>query len=222
MRAKMRNPSRCIPSRFIIGAVCLIMGWVSVSNAHPHMWVDLKSQIILDGNDKVSAIYQEWLFDDFFSAAMLEEAALHPDGVEVAIKQKAAELMENLKPYNYFTLAKRDGVTLPLIQQGEAVAEIRENRFWMGFTVLMKSPVDPASQAFSYAIFDPTYYIEMYHAEGETISFQGTAPDNCRTEILQPNPSADAIALSQSSSLDDNPDTTIGRLFAETIHVTCK
>lgn len=217
MRAKMRNPLR-----FIIGAVCLIMGWVSVSNAHPHMWVDLKSQIILDGNDKVSAIYQEWLFDDFFSAAMLEEAALHPDGVAVAIKQKGAELMKNLKPYNYFTLAKRDGVTMPLIQQGEVVAEIRENRVWMGFTVSIESPVNLASQAFSYAIFDPTYYIEMYHAEGETISFQGTAPDNCGTEILQPNPSSDAIALSRSSSLDANPDNTIGRLFAETIHVTCK
>lgn len=216
MPAKMRN----FP-RYIIGAVCLIMGWVSVSSAHPHMWVDLKSQIILDDNDKVSAIYQEWLFDDFFSAAMLEEAALHPDGVESAIKQKVAELMENLKPYNYFTLAKRDGVTLPLIQLGGAVAEIRENRVWMRFTVSIESPVDLAAQAFSYAIFDPTYYIEMYHAEGETISFQGNAPDNCGTEILQPNPSADAIALSRSSSLDANPDNTIGRLFAETIRVTC-
>jgi hypothetical protein len=39
---------------------------------------------------------------------------------------------------------------------------------------------------------------------------------------VQPNPSADAIALSQSASLDANPDNTIGRLFAETVHVKCQ
>ena len=198
------------------------MGFVSVSNAHPHMWVDLKSQIILDDNENVSAIYQEWLFDDFFSAAMIEEAGLHPDGVDVAIRQKVAELMENLQPYNYFTVAKRDGATMPLVQLGQAVAEIRDNRVLMGFTVAVESRVDLAAQDFSYAIFDPTYYIEMYHAEGATITFKGDAPDNCGVEIIQPNPSADAIALSQSASLDANPDTTIGRLFAETVRVKCK
>ena len=217
MLVKMHNLRQCI-----ISACCLIIGSVSVSIAHPHMWVDLKSQIILDGNEKVSAIYQEWLFDDFFSAAMIEEAALHPEGVEIAIRQKIDELMQNLEPYNYFTVAKRGEDTLPLTQRGDVVAEIRENRVWMGFTVAIENHVDLKEQNFSYAIFDPTYYIEMYHPEGAIVSFDGDAPDDCGVEIVQPNPSAEAIALSRSASLDANPDNTIGRLFAETVRVECK
>ena len=58
-------------------------------------------------------------------------------------------------------------------------------------------------------------------AEGETVSFFGDIPSSCSTKIEQPNPSADAVALSQSTTLDNNADDTVGRLFAETVHVSC-
>ena len=196
--------------------------WATLANAHPHMWVDLKSRIILHDDSSPSAINQEWLFDDFFSTALIEEAGLHPDGLEAGLQQEIIEIMTNLQPYNYFTLVKRNGEPMPLTWIGQANAEIRENRVWMEFTVAIDSPIDLVTQKFTYAIFDPTYYIEMFHAEGQTITFEGDAPAGCGTVIEQPNPSADAIALSQSASLDANPDYTIGRLFAETVHVKCQ
>ncbi len=206
----------------LLAAWCLSIGSTKIANAHPHMWVDLKSRIVLHRDASPSAIQQEWLFDDFFSTALIEEAGLHPDGLEAGLRGEISEIMMNLRPYDYFTLVKRDGVPMPLKWVGEVTAEIRGNRVWMGFTVAIEGPVDLGTQKFSYAIFDPTYYIEMFHAEGETIPFDGRAPAGCGTEIEQPNPSADAIALSQSPSLDANPDNTIGRLFAETVHVKCQ
>ena len=200
----------------------LSTGWATLANSHPHMWVDLKSRIVLRDDARSPAINQEWLFDDFFSTALIEEAGLHPDGLEAGLQQEITEIMKNLKSYDYFTLVKRDGKPLPLTWIGQANAEIRGNRVWMGFTVAIDSPIDLATQKFTYAIFDPTYYIEMFHAEGQTITFEGDAPAGCSTEIEQPNPSADAIALSQSASLDADPDYTIGRLFAETVHVKCQ
>ena len=200
----------------------LSIGWTTLANAHPHMWVDLKSQIVLHDDGGPSAINQEWLFDDFFSTALIEEASLHPDGIEAGLRQEITEIMSNLQPYDYFTLVKRDGESLPLTWIGDATAEVRGNRVLMRFTVTIEGPIDLVTQKFSYAIFDPTYYIEMFHAEGQTIAFEGGTPAGCSTEIEQPNPSAEAIALSQSVSLDVNPDNTIGRLFAETVHVKCQ
>ena len=100
-----------------------------------------------------------------------------------------------------------------------AVCKAQRPHFELGLEI--DDHVDLAVQNFSYAIFDPTYYIEMFHPEGDTIAFEGNAPADCGTWIEQPNPSADAIALSQSASLDAKPDDTIGRLFAETVHVKC-
>jgi ABC-type uncharacterized transport system substrate-binding protein len=207
---------------WFLGALCVIAGPVTLATAHPHMWVDLESRIVLHDDASPASIHQKWLFDDFFSTALIEEAGLHPDGVGAGIQQQITEIMVNLQPYDYFTVIKRGDDTLPLALVGDVTAGIRENRVWMDFTVAIESHVDLAAQNFSYAIFDPTYYIEMFHREGETIAFDGDAPAGCGTEIVQPNPSADAIALSQSASLDANPDDTIGRLFAETVHVKCQ
>ena len=207
---------------WFLAALCLISGPITLATAHPHMWVDLESRIVLNDDASPASIHQEWLFDDFFSTALIEEAGLHPDGVGAGIQQQITEIMVNLHPYDYFTVIKRGDDTLPLALVGDVTAGIRENRVWMDFTVAIESHVDLVAQNFSYAIFDPTYYIEIFHREGETIVFDGDAPAGCGTEIVQPNPSADAIALSQSASLDANPDDTIGRLFAETVHVKCQ
>ena len=205
-----------------LAAWCLITMPAMVATAHPHMWVDLKSRIVLRDDASPASIHQEWLFDDFFSTALIEEASLHPDGLGAGIQQQITEIMANLEPYDYFNVIKRGNDALPLVLVGDVTAGIRDNRVWMDFTVAIESHVDLAAQNFSYAIFDPTYYIEMFHREGETITIDGDAPAGCSTEIVQPNPSADAIALSQSASLDANPDDTIGRLFAETVHVKCQ
>ncbi len=194
----------------------------SAAAAHPHMWIDLKSRIILQDDGQVSGIYQEWLFDDFFSTALLEEAARHPQGVAKGVRQHVATIMDNLEPYEYFTLIEMDGTPVPLYLDGDFTAEIRENRVWVNFTVSLKRSVDLTSNKFTYAVFDPTYYIEMFHAENETFSFEGDAPDGCSPKIIEPNPSANAISLSQSAGLDAIPDDTIGRLFAETVAVTCR
>jgi ABC-type uncharacterized transport system substrate-binding protein len=58
---------------------CLVAP-VSLIRAHPHMWVDLNSQIVMGDDGMVTAINQEWLFDDFFSTALIEDATNHPQG----------------------------------------------------------------------------------------------------------------------------------------------
>ena len=93
---------------------CLSISWAKLANAHPHMWVDLKSRIVLHDDANPSAISQEWLFDDFFSTALIEEAGLHPDGLEAGLQQEITEIMKNLQPYDYFTLVKRNGEPVPL------------------------------------------------------------------------------------------------------------
>ena len=61
----------------------------------------------------------------------------------------------------------------------------------------------------------------MFHLDDAIVSFSGNVPDGCSATIRQPNPSSEAIALSQSTTLDDDPNQMIGRLFAETVLVKC-
>ena len=200
----------------------LIFYLVTPVVAHPHMWIDLETRVILNDHDGLIAIQQTWLFDDFYSAAVIEEAALDPGGVEVGIQKDVNTLMTALEPYSYFTTVKHGNKTLSLTLVGDVEWKVIQKRVQMSFKTVIDERIDLNAQSLSYAIFDPTYYIEMVHFDDAIVKIEGKAASSCHSRIEQPNPSAEAVALSQSAALDSNPDDTIGRLFAETVYVNCR
>ena len=188
---------------------------------HPHMWVDLESRVVLNIDDGSVAIQQVWLFDDFFSTSVIEDSSLYPGGTNAGIQKEIERITEALEPYNYYTEIEMGGKKLSSTLVGDVSWEVIDNRIKMRFTVAPKESSVSGVQGWSYAIFDPTYYIEMLHVEGASITIDGDLAQKCSAWIEQPNPSADAVALSQSATLDNNADDTVGRLFAETVHVSC-
>jgi ABC-type uncharacterized transport system substrate-binding protein len=194
---------------------------ISLSEAHPHIWVDLRSQIILGGESHVSGIRQEWLFDEFYSAVLIEEALSNPNGLEAGLQSEMQQILVDLQPYNYFNFVVVDENRVQLGTVESFRTQVLENRIWMSFTAPVPNGVDIKQQSFSYSIFDPTYYSEMLYVDDASVVFSEKAPDGCAAEIRQPNPSTEAVALSQLPSLDFNPDSTIGQLFAETVVVKC-
>ena len=202
--------------------VSCLMAPVSPVTAHPHMWIDLNSQVVIGNDGKAIAVYQEWLFDDFFSTALIEDAAKHSNGIQAGLTAEVNIILEGLQAYNFFTLVTVNDEIVPADGISGVDVEIRGQRVWMSFTMQIAEPVDLKTQQFSYAVFDPTYYIEMFHLDDAVVSFSGNVPDGCSATIRQPNPSSEAIALSQSTTLDDDPNQMIGRLFAETVLVKCQ
>ena len=199
----------------------LTLSWVTSALGHPHMWVDLESRVVLNIDDGRVVIQQIWLFDDFFSTSVIEDASLDPGGTNAGIQKEIDRITEALKPYNYYTEIEMGGKNLSSTLVGDVTWEVIENRIKMSFTVAPNESSVSDVQGWSYAIFDPTYYIEMLHEEGATITIDGDLAQKCSSWIEQPNPSADAVALSQSITLDNNADDTVGRFFAETVHVSC-
>jgi len=204
-----------------LAATTFFIALSSVTSAlgHPHMWVDLESRVVLNIDDGSVAIQQVWLFDDFFSTSVTEDSSLYPGGINAGIQKEIERITEALKPYNYYTEIEMGGKNLSSTLVGDVTWEVIQNRIEMRFTLAPNESSD--LQGWSYAIFDPTYYIEMLHAEGSSITIDGDFAQKCNSWIEQPNPSADAVALSQSTTLDNNADDTLGRFFAETVHVSC-
>ena len=199
----------------------LTLSWVTSALGHPHMWVDLESRVVLNIDDGRVVIQQIWLFDDFFSTSVIEDASLDPGGINAGIQKEIDRITEALEPYNYYTEIEMGGKNLSSTLVGDVTWEVIQNRIKLRFTIAPNKSSVSDVQGWSYAIFDPTYYIEMLHEEGATITIDGDLTQKCSSWIEQPNPSADAVALSQSITLDNNADDTVGRFFAETVHVSC-
>lgn len=208
--------------KVMILAVCLLACLPVSLKSHPHMWIDLQSEVVFGKDNQIAAISQQWLLGYFSSAALLEDASLHPDGVSAGLDKQVGDIINNLHEWNYFTHVMIDGEPASIDRVTGYKASIQDNRVRIEFTTALLAPAELSVSSFSYSIYDPTYYIEMFHSENAVIGFSGQTGIECEGIITEPDPSSEAVQLSQSPELDSEPDGTLGQLFAETVRVSCQ
>ena len=205
--------------------VALILGLASAAgrvSAHPHVWIDVRTTVVTDDQGRVTGVDQEWLFDPIYSAYVTGGMNPASDKGRKALNDLIDESMKNLREYDYFVRVRGDGAKLSLDDVREYSAQMQGDRMLYRFTIPLAEPVDPRKHDLDVAVFDPTYYIEMVHLEGDVVAFRGPNPAGCGARILQPNPDMDAIAQAQSMDRDATADDTLGAQFAETVIITCK
>jgi ABC-type uncharacterized transport system substrate-binding protein len=191
------------------------------ARAHPHAWIDLRTRVIMNDEGRLAALELEWLFDDFYTAYIAEEFAEEGRPASEFLPEVASTNLANLAEYDYFTDVRLDGERLPLGEVSGAATGLREKRLWLRFEVPLVEPVDPDSGRLTFAVYDPTYYIEILYLEGEIIGFTGPGAEACVGRIVPPNPSFEAIARASALDATESGGDELGELFAETVVVEC-
>jgi ABC-type uncharacterized transport system substrate-binding protein len=189
--------------------------------AHPHAWIDLRTRVIMNDQGRLAALELDWLFDDFYTAYIAEEFAEEGRPASEFLPEVASTNLANLAEYDYFTDVRLNGERLPLGEVSGAETGLREKRLWLRFEVPLVEPVDPDSGRLTFAVYDPTYYIEILYLEGEAINFTGPGAEACVGRIVPPNPSFEAIARASALDATESGGDGLGELFAETVVVEC-
>lgn len=191
--------------------------------AHPHGWIDLRSVMIFDDEGRVEAIRVHWLFDEYYTVFATEDMDADGDGNpdQDQIEALAENNITNLKDYDYFVYMKADG-------EQPAYGEVTHYETYMVgiqlamvFTVPLAEPVDPKAVDFEYAVYDPTYWIEVLHVPGNPILIEGGAPEDCGYDLVLPNPDFETVSLAQALDRDETAGATLGQHFAERVVLTC-
>ncbi|USG63111.1 DUF1007 family protein [Sneathiella marina] len=191
--------------------------------AHPHVWTDMTVEVLFDEKGGVTGLRQIWLFDDYYTAYAIEGTDLDGDG-----KPDPAKLdeimkvnMEQLREYGYFTDAAFNNEPLKLKPVTEMSTRMRGNRLEMSFVTAFETPVASAAKGFTYAIYDPTYYVEMLHAETDNPVVLTGAPAGCTYRLIPPNPDPSAVAQAAMLDASVRGETGLGAFFAERVSLTC-
>ncbi len=210
-------------------AICLVLtalatGMIlspSSSQAHPHAWIDLRSRVLLDDQGRVRALQLDWVFDDYYTVA-IAEAGEPVDQVSGDLWTSLAKRnLTNLADYDYFTEVSYNEAPLELGVVEKYEGGLRDGRMWMRFEVPLQTPVDPKAGTFSYAVYDPTYYIEIVHLEDDVIAFDGAGANRCLGDIIQPSPTFEQVSLAAALDKGETAGNDLGKLFAETVMVRC-
>ena len=219
---KLPGTAPCLKGRILAMLFMLAGAGSFPAAAHPHAWIDLRSTVVLNENGQVIGIEQQWLFDDFYTVFVVEGYDSGDDGQKRALTALAETNLKNLRAYNYFTEVQADNTKVPLGTVSEYESELRNGRLWMRFVVPFSTPIDASMKLLSFAVFDPTFYIEILHLKGDVIGFRGAWSEKCAGRIIPPNPTTEAFLLAQALDRDAKPDNTLGSIFAERVEVSCR
>ncbi|MEX0694001.1 MAG: DUF1007 family protein [Rhodospirillales bacterium] len=208
-------------ARLILSAVIILMAVPAF--AHPHVYADVRVQVQFDETGQVYAIDQQWLFDEFYSVFATSGADMDGDGKpdQNALDAVLAENMSHLEDYHYFTRVMSGDTRITTGKATNATTRVIDNRLEMSFRLPVTAPVAIRDMPLRYAIYDPTYYIEMVHAETDQAITLVNAPTGCRAVMKQPNPDPEQIMLAASLDRTQSAGDGLGQFFAEDVSLTC-
>jgi ABC-type uncharacterized transport system substrate-binding protein len=201
----------------------LAAAWVGAGNAlaHPHSWIDLRSRVIMNDEGRVAALELDWLFDDLYTAYVAQEFVKQDRPPSEFLPEVANTYLSNLAEYEYFTDVRLDGKRLAVGKPAGVESGLRDRRLWLRFQVPLVESVDPHNGRLTFAVYDPTYYIEILYVEGETVAFSGANAEACVGRIEPPNPGFEAVARASALDPTQSGGDRLGELFAETVVVEC-
>ncbi len=190
--------------------------------AHPHTWIDVTVEVVFE-QGKAVGLRETWLFDDYYTAYATEGMDEDGDGQPDARRLRALleENMSNLAEYTYFTQVTRGGNDVAFAEVAEMSSRMAGTRLEMSFLLPLATPLDVGGPGMVYGIFDPTYYIEMLHAETRDAIRLTGAPAGCSTKLDKPKPTAEATSLAASLDRLQSAGDTLGAIFAERVTIRC-
>lgn len=192
-------------------------------NAHPHAWIDIKVDVLFDDQGNATGLREHWLFDEFYTAFALE--GLGVGSSQAPSQEMLDEIVRqnviNLAEYDYFTSVLHGEDNVDFREADGLAATVEDKRLIMSFVVPFEQSLELTELSLTYSVYDPTYYIEMLHADvDEPIQLEG-APEDCSFEVLTPNPSFEAVSLAAALDLNQTASDGLGALFAEQVIVQC-
>jgi ABC-type uncharacterized transport system substrate-binding protein len=193
---------------------------VTAAQAHPHVWIVARSELLYAPDGTVTGVRHAWRFDDSFSAYAVQGLTTKEKGVysREDLAPLAQTNVESLKEFAYFTFAKTEGKKQKFQEPIDYHLEYKDTVLTLFFTLPLKTPLK--TQELSLEVYDPSYFIEFSFEDKDPVKLVG-APTNCRLTFQRPSDgSSNAAKLGEENFLSGD-NSNYGAMFANKIAVTC-
>jgi ABC-type uncharacterized transport system substrate-binding protein len=204
-------------------AAVLALAWMASAQAHPHVWVAVRSEVVFAADGKVLGVRHAWEFDEMYSAFAIQGLGRNgkpPTREELA--DKAKEIVENLPEFEYFTFAKQNGAKAAFKAPEDVYLEANEKKIvTLHFLLPLETPA-PAKKPFSFQVYDPTYFVAFAFEKNNPIRM-ANAPSGCSASLVEPAPlvAADNQKLSEAFFQNMSPGADFGIKLATRAIVAC-
>lgn len=194
------------------------------ATAHPHVFVQVRAELVFGASGKVSAVRHHWTFDEAYSAFSVQGLDANGDGQTTPdeLTELAATNMSSLAEFGYFTVVKANGVKQALASPRNESMSFDKGVLTLHFEIPLKAPA--AGRLLGFEVYDPTFFVDFQtDAAPGALSLQG-APAGCALTVSRPKPPSPAEAgqpLSESFYQSLSASSGFGAQFASRAVVAC-
>lgn len=191
------------------------------SVAHPHSWVEMKTEI-KGSEHEILGFNMRWTFDAMSSAYMIDGYDLSPQNKENSLQTIANSVINNMLTEHYFTyfyngdapIRYKKAINVTLTQQRAKVT--------LSFYLPLSIPQPAFGDHLRLLVFEPSYYVDMSWHSVSDISLSAQLKAACTLKLVAPNPTTEQLNYAASLPSDSDPDNALGQLFSQTVIFNCK
>lgn len=202
---------------------CALLFSAGPALAHPHVWVDVRSQLEYGPDGALTGVRHVWTFDEGFSAFALQGLTDGPDGkpTEATLKELAQTNIDSMKEFDYFTFAQRGKEKFAFAAPRDYGLTYDGSALTLHFTLPLAKPVASAGTT-TLDVYDPTYFVAFSLADDNPVKLDA-APKGCTIGLHRPDPAVGGSTQTLSESFFSALTTTsqFGSQFANRATVTC-
>jgi ABC-type uncharacterized transport system substrate-binding protein len=185
-----RRPDIGACRAWLAAAICSFVAAITATpaTAHPHVFVDVKTEVVFDDDGRLTAVRHAWRFDEGYSAFASQGLDENGDGtLSVEELSPLARMnVESMLEYDYFTFVTAGDREIAMGTPSEYWIQSGDGLLTLYFTLPLAEPVEIRSLPASVEVFDPTYYVSFAFVETEPVTLAG-APEGCKFEVNRPS-----------------------------------
>lgn len=210
--------------KFIKTIITLIALYSMPVFSHPHSFVDLKTNVIVEGS-MLKSFQMEWMLDEIASSELIYEVKNSQDK-EKTQQNITAEMVQTALQNHYFSTLY-DSQNQPIkftTKPTETRFEIRNNRVIFYITFHLANPYELKQSKVRFYTYEPSYYIAMEYNRPADVNISNAS---CKATLVQPQVDsklrlyASGLDKNQSPDMPENGDYSLGAQFAQKVEIIC-
>ncbi|GAB4354586.1 MAG: DUF1007 family protein [Gammaproteobacteria bacterium] len=195
------------------------------ASAHPHVIIEAYPDLVIDAEQRVTALNMRWVFDELYSTFAVQGLDTDGNGELDAdeLNPLARQIVDKLPQYDHFLRFTLTDKALAFVTITDYRITFQEGQLKLSFTLPLQQPAELSGGTLRFATFDPSFYIGILLGdEIEPLSISGTLPPACRLSSAPGKSVAEAGVMPESFFKAGNDTSEFAAQFAQWVTIDCR
>lgn len=225
MKHRSQNLARRLSILMLMAVACV--SGAHKANAHPHVFIDSSTEILINADHVITGVRHRWLFDEQYTAFALVGMDVNKDGIysKEELDPLAKENLSSLHEFDYFTFAHQEKKPLKFKGPEDAALTYENNELVLTFTLPLETPVKALGNPVKLGIYDPEFFIAFLEPKNKKpVYLVNSAPKSCMFEMRRASMDQTGLVesrLGQAPDLTNEENKGAGSLFAPSFYISC-